>query len=206
MTPTDDHYFQTNDPALLEVESDELEHSYIEASILEMQAVICVQDRFCPQCQQMLDTWPASEIRTRDLPYSVRRYDSISMEAAARNGCQFCACVLSYLLDSEMLDLYRRMEMRFRILREQRTSSLSIGSWIGTDTRLLKLTLPGLAYPLGDVIWIRFDTRGRTPAIRTNPGMKKNVPCRMCAMLTIVRWSKSNGKCARHCMRMDQSL
>jgi hypothetical protein len=86
--------FHFIDTALAEVDFDQLEPRLLEACISEMQAVIRVQHRFCSECQRALDTWPALESQVGLQPQGVRQYNTISMEAPARNGSHLCACVL----------------------------------------------------------------------------------------------------------------
>jgi hypothetical protein len=162
-------------PVLSEVESDELEHHLIEARILEMQGAVCRWKRFCSECQHMLDNWPSLESGPPERLHSVRTYQTISMEAAARNGCQFCACVLQSLRDSEMLDLYRRIERRLEILGVRGTSYLSISEWRMLDVRSLKVTLPGLEYPRENVVEIIFDVQDHVTAIDCDSGMRVNM-------------------------------
>jgi hypothetical protein len=130
--------FSFMDAALLETDSDELQDYLVEARISELQATICVKNGFCSGCQHMLDNWPALESQTKDQPLSVRLYDTLSMEAAARSGCEFCACVLQSLLDRLSLDLYRKVELRFRNLQACGASSLVIGRWGVDDIRTLR--------------------------------------------------------------------
>jgi hypothetical protein len=165
--------FRKKDPALLEVESDRLEPRLIEGCILEMQAVICVQHRFCSQCQQMLDTWLALEALTRYLPHIIRQYTTISMEAAARNGCNLCACVLQSLRDSKVLDLYRRIETRLEILQALGVCSLSICPW--GNKHALMVMLPGPEYPREFVSGIDVDIQGRITAMDSDCGMQMDV-------------------------------
>jgi hypothetical protein len=160
---------------LWEVETDELEYPLIEARILEMQGAICVWKRFCSECQHMLDNWPSLEPGAPEYSHSVRTYHTNSMEAAARNGCQFCACVLQSLRDSELLDLYRQVERRLEILEVRGTYSLSISEWRMLDARSLKLTLPGLENPLENVVEITIDVRGHITATESDSGMRGNV-------------------------------
>jgi hypothetical protein len=167
--------FHLSDPALLEVESDELEHHIIEARVSEMQGTVCVRKRFCSECRHMLDNWPSLQPEAPKHPHSVRLYETISMEAAARNGCHFCACVLQSLRDSEVLNLYRRIEMRLGILQVQATYSLTMGGWGMQNMRSLKVTLPGLEYPRQGIIEIGIDIRGRTPATTSDYGIRENV-------------------------------
>jgi hypothetical protein len=139
--------FYHDDPALLEAACDELQHCLVEARIMEHDATLRVQGRFCSECQHMLNDWPALDVQSKDQPHVVRRYDSFYLEAAARSGCEFCACVLQTLLDSEALSLYRKIELRLEKIKSHRTSCLTIGGWGDVTIRTLKMTLPGLKYP-----------------------------------------------------------
>jgi hypothetical protein len=123
----------------------------------------------------MLDNWPSLQPKAPKYPHSVKLYETISMEGAARNGCYFCACVLQSLRDSEVLDLYRRIEMRLETLQARATFSLAMGGWGMQDVRSLKVTLPGLEYPRQGIIEIGIDIRGRTPATTSDYGIRVNV-------------------------------
>jgi hypothetical protein len=162
-------------PVLSEVQSDELEHHLIEARILEMQDAVCIRKRFCSDCQHMLDNWPSLESGASECVHSVRMYQTVPMEAAARNGCQFCACVLQSLRDSEMLDLYRQIERRLEVLKVRGTFFLSISEWRMLDVRSLKVTLPGLENPRENVVEIIIDVQGHITAIEFDSGMRVNV-------------------------------
>lgn len=138
--------FRHNDSALLEAERDELQHCLIETRIGEYEATLRVQGRFCSDCQHRLDDWPALELQHEGQPYFVRRYDTFYLEAAARSGCEFCACGVQSLLDSEALTLYRKVELKPETLESNRNSCLTIGRWGPVTTRILKMTLPGLEF------------------------------------------------------------
>jgi hypothetical protein len=152
-----------------EAKSDEPEHALIEAWILDMQATVCVENRFCSECQQMLDDWPDVMSQTRDQRHIIRQYHTIFIEAGARNGCQFCAYVWQFFRDTEMIDLYRQVELRLEALSARNTSSLSIG-YDENGRPSLNLTLPGLDDPEIHVLDILVEIGGCTPNIGSDSG------------------------------------
>jgi hypothetical protein len=154
-----------------EAKSDELEHALIEARVLDIQATVCVQNRFCSECQQMLDDWPDLMSQTRDQRHIVREYHTMLLEAGARSGCQFCAHVWYWLWDSEMIDLYRQLESRLEALSARNTSLLSIGYCEPRRPPSLNITLPGLDYPEIDVLDISAEMGGCTPDMDSDSGM-----------------------------------
>jgi len=153
--------YLSDDPALSEIECDELQHDLIEARIAEIQATICVKVRFCSECQHMLDHWPASDVHGLSQPYSIRQYDTLSMEAGASSGCDFCTCMWQSLRDSEVLELYRKIEWRLHTLQARDLSSLAVAGWHDVDIPTLKMTLPGLDHPRQYVNAVRVDIQGR---------------------------------------------
>jgi hypothetical protein len=162
--------FCRENPALLEAEHDEVQHLLVEARILECETTLRVQGRFCSQCQHLLDGWPAPEVQSKDQPHVIRQYDTFHLEAAARKGCEFCACVLQTLLDSEVLALYRKIELRLEELKSQTTSCLTIGGWGHAIIRTLKMTLPGLKYPRTCMHDFCIDIQGHASAFETKYG------------------------------------
>lgn len=176
---------------LLEAGSEDLEQHVIEARILESEATICVRNGFCSECQLMLDNWLALEtLQSEDQPHSLRQCHTISLEAAARSGCQLCACLLQTLRDcdyGEMLGLYRRIERRLEILEARSTSSLVIGNWGTLDARSLKMTLPGIDYPRGWVPDIAFDIQDGTLVAQPGSGKQFDALQIMRVLLTIAR-------------------
>lgn len=198
--------FCQDNSALLEAEGDELQDCLVEARILENEATLRVQGRFCSDCQHRLDDWPALDVQSKDQPHVVRRYDTFYLEAAARSGCEFCACVLQTLLDSEALELYRKIESRLERLKSHRTSCLTIGGWGHGTIRTLKMTLPGLEYPRSCMNDFCIDIRGHAPGSGTGSGGQAKPSYYACAMLTIDSYDSSEEERARHCIRMDRSL
>ena len=165
--------FYRENSALLEAGCDEIQECLVEARILEHEATIRVKDRFCSECQRLLSDWPALEIQDKGQPYVVRRYDTFYLEAAARRGCEFCACVLQTLLDSDVLSLYRKIELRLEALNSYGISCLTIGGWGHATIRTLKMTLPGLKYPRTCMNDFCIDIRGYASASKTHSGNKQ---------------------------------
>lgn len=149
--------YRYDEAVIQEVEVDELEDCQIEARISDLQVKIRVQDHFCYECQQVFAYWPAREEQTRCQPHKIRQCQSLHLEAAARNGCRFCACILQSLRESEVLDLYRKIEARLDALQMDTHASLSIGGWSRPDQRSLKITMLGLRYPRQNIKPIGFD-------------------------------------------------
>lgn len=164
-------FYLENLSVLREAESDELQIYVIEARISEIQATVCVQNRICSECQHMLDTWPALEVQIEDLPYSLREYNTLSIEAGGRSGCEFCACVLQFLLDDKVLELCRKIECRLHTLRVRDASFLAIDTFGVEAVRRLRMTLPGLEYGLEGSKWISIDIESWVPA--TEPDSSK---------------------------------
>jgi hypothetical protein len=162
--------FCRENSALLEAEHDEVQHLLVEARILEYETTLRVQGRFCSQCQHLLDDWPALEVQSKDQPHVVRQYDTFYLEAAARRGCEFCACVLQTLLDSEVLALYRKIEFRLETLKSHRTLCLTIGGWGHAIIRTLKMTLPGLKYPRTCMHDFCIEIQGHASVSKTKSG------------------------------------
>lgn len=149
--------YRYDEAVIHEVEADELDDRQIEARISDLQVRIRVQDHFCGECRQVFACWPATEEQTRSQPHSIRQCQSVHLDAAARNGCRFCACMLQSLRDSEVLDLYRKIEARLDALQMDTHASLSIGGWSLPDQRLLKITMPGMRYPRQNITPIGFE-------------------------------------------------
>ena len=198
--------FCYDDSVLLEADCDELQHCLVEARILENEATIRVQGRFCSDCQQRLDNWPALDVQSKNHPHVVRRYDTYYLEAAARSGCELCACVLQTLLDSKALALYRKIEFRLETLKSDMISCLTIGGWGHVTIRTLKMTLPGLKYPRTCMNDLCIDIRGHALDSENDSGELAKPSYFVCAMLTIDSHDSFKEECARHRIRMDRSL
>lgn len=73
-----------------------------------------------------------------------RALQTAETEAAAKAGCRFCAFVVSRLTQQSVLDAFRKIEMRLRILGDHGTASLSIQNLgYGRSTQLLWVNFPG---------------------------------------------------------------
>jgi hypothetical protein len=74
---------------------------------------------FCGVCRTALNNWPKPSTGEGDDRWDdIRISDSISLEAAARRGCRFCCFTLQILIDEGLLQLFRRIEGRLKVLGE----------------------------------------------------------------------------------------
>lgn len=132
------------------LETDMLGYDEMETKIQQIMSTagVVVTQGFCVQCHYLLEHWP-------DLPTEesgggavvARSFDTKETEAAARNGCRFCAFLHSRLMLAGLLDTIRKLEARLRALSDDGdcTCSLSIESWTNEETKpqVLWVNLPG---------------------------------------------------------------
>lgn len=125
------------------VESDVLDYERIEAQVQQLMPTAGVIDGFCAKCRRLLDHWPIFPTGTiRDGTVGKRFYTN-EVDAAAREGCIFCALVLSEMRDQNVLDTFRKIEVRLRDVSDSGSASLSIFE-------------PEKAPHNSQVIWIEF--------------------------------------------------
>lgn len=151
---TDATSLTSNHHIVQAVISDELDEDFVEQRILES-LPNPISGRFCTKCQELFDDWPTlggSSTREHDSKpdsengwehAAVRPCNSFELEASTRAGCKFCAFLLQTFKDSELLDIFRKVEIRFISLGENPTSSLCIQNWGGNPKQILWLNLPG---------------------------------------------------------------
>lgn len=147
-------------PEVLQTQQDELDELVLEACIVALSASITVISGFCEDCQYLFDNWPDLSDPTskaEPLPHDVRfpgtgadwkhviARDShtLILEAAGRKGCKMCAFLLQSLIDCEMVDTFRRIEVRMSQLGTLQTATLSIQNWGFGPSQLLWVGLPG---------------------------------------------------------------
>lgn len=142
------------------VESDELDAAFIEERIQLSSPTIPIPSAngFCHNCQKMFDHWPtvgrSSQMTHKSSPSdfpgekgwetAVARYcTTFEIEGGMRAGCRSCTFLLQGLKDTELLDIYRKVEARLYHLDEATTTSLSIQNWGQNPIQLVWLNLPG---------------------------------------------------------------
>ncbi|KAH6618240.1 heterokaryon incompatibility protein-domain-containing protein [Chaetomium sp. MPI-SDFR-AT-0129] len=121
---------------------DELDHDAIERQVQQLMSVADVARGFCGKCRHLLEHLP--DLSTGDGGHTFERaLDSKEIEAATRNGCKFCAFLLSRLRVKGQLDILRKLEARLRTLGDTGTASLSMERWVRKDSLLLWVDFPG---------------------------------------------------------------
>ena len=109
---------QTNS-LVVAVQDDELDESLLEKRIEDLRSKTVVTGRFCNDCQALFDDWPdlsdsnttAHPDGTKCFPGSgadwkhavARTFQTLQLEAAARNGCVFCALLVQQMKDTQQL-------------------------------------------------------------------------------------------------------
>lgn len=120
--------------AVKSVKDDILDPGYVESQIQQCLSVKEVSDGFCAPCQHLLDHWPDTSWRTAVV---VRHFDTYEVEAAARNGCGFCAFLFWVLWRNDLINTFRKIEARLRLCRPEHdtSASLSIQDRISVSTQ-----------------------------------------------------------------------
>jgi hypothetical protein len=97
---------------------------------------------FCGVCRTALNNWPKLITGENDERWdAIRISDTISLEAAARRGCRFCCFTLQILIEEGLLQLFRRIEERLKVLGE-------CGKFTAFDSRSdVSIGLPGRTDP-----------------------------------------------------------
>lgn len=104
---------------------DEIDRSGIEKTVQDLALGIRIERGFCPDCNHLFTHWPVlSEDRVHGI--AAADYPIIQIEAAAKAGCKFCRLLYSRLWYTQQLDTYRRIERRFKLLGDPRTTTLNI--------------------------------------------------------------------------------
>ncbi|RYP21679.1 hypothetical protein DL765_002140 [Monosporascus sp. GIB2] len=137
----DGRFLQSQDPVIQEVQFDKLERNAIEKCIAELAKGVPVTNGFCGDCQNLFDNWPdlgdpeSKDPHTglhwpgsgADWKHAVARdCHTLVLEAAAWNGCRFCAFVVQAMRDTGLLDTVRRIEARLEYIGNTTTASLSV--------------------------------------------------------------------------------
>ncbi|KAH4001989.1 hypothetical protein HBI13_013140 [Parastagonospora nodorum] len=140
------------------VKSDKLDAHTIEKCITELANGTQVDERFCADCQNLFDDWPdLSDPNVKDPSTGLiwpgsgadwkhtvaRSLQTLVMEAAAQQGCEFCAFLLQMLRDAEALVTFRKLELRLLALGDAEMASLSVQNWGTNSSQLLWINLPG---------------------------------------------------------------
>ncbi|PVH97037.1 HET-domain-containing protein [Periconia macrospinosa] len=142
-----------NLPLVQDVLDDTIDTPGIEACISELRKGISLHDQFCDDCQYLFDNWPTTRVDKlyQNDPHNRvavgREYHTVVLEAAARNGCRFCAYLIQTLRDNDLLELFRKIERRL-VGRNYGGATLLVehlGTW-GSDriiNQYLWVNLPG---------------------------------------------------------------
>ncbi|TID19461.1 HET-domain-containing protein [Venturia nashicola] len=109
------------------VDLDELDAEFIEERIQQSTPTTPLANNFCHSCQKTFDNWPTvgcssqmtHESSPSDFPdekgweTAVARYfTTFEIEGGTRVGCRFCTFLLQGLKDTELLGIYRKVEIR----------------------------------------------------------------------------------------------
>jgi hypothetical protein len=141
---TDGSYLELDSDIIGVVKNDELDNDEIERQVQQLILTTDVSEGFCDKCQHLPEHWP--DLSIQDWAYAVgRSLDLNEIEAATRKGCNFCAFLLSRLKVTGLLDTYRKLEARLRILGDNGTASLYIQNWGNGKLRpqVLWINFPG---------------------------------------------------------------
>lgn len=145
-------------PLIKAVQDDELDVARLEERIEDFRSQVLVTGRFCTDCQALFDNWPDLSDDTTTHPDGTpcfpgtgadwmhaitRSCNVIQLEAAARNGCLFCALLVQKLKDTEELDVLHRIVARIESLGESAETKISLQNWGRNSAQLLWLNWPG---------------------------------------------------------------
>lgn len=120
--------------AVKSVKNDILDPVHIESQMRQSLSATNVSDGFCGSCQHLLDNWPDTTWRQAVV---VGHFDTFEIEAAARDGCGFCAFLYWILLRNDLIDTFRKIEARLRLCRPdlKTSASLSIQDRVAVHTQ-----------------------------------------------------------------------
>ena len=145
-------------PLILAVQNDELDLVLLEKRIEDLRSGIVVSGCFCLDCQALFDNWPdlsgdttVHPDRTSCFPGSgadwkhvvARTFHTLQLEAAARNGCVFCALLVQQMKDAEQLRVFHQIDARIESLGEIVKTHLSLQNWGLNQDQLLWVNWPG---------------------------------------------------------------
>lgn len=143
---------------------------------------------FCTKCTQLFDNWPTlGGLSTRTYGSrpgseggwehtSATSYSTFELEGSARSGCRSCSFMLQTLEDYDLLDTFRKIEMRLIRLGSPAKCLLSIQNWGSNPAQCLWLSFPSKECTScngGIALRISFTSRflpisGKTPAMSGN--------------------------------------
>lgn len=145
-------------PLILAVEDDELDASLLETRVEDLRSGVPVVGRFCPDCQNLFDNWPDLSDATTihpdgsrcfpgtgaDWKHTVARsFHTLQLEAAARNGCHFCALLVQMLRDTQQFHTFRQIEARIESLGGSAKTHLSLQNWGRNPQQRFAVNWPG---------------------------------------------------------------
>lgn len=140
------------------VDLDELDPAFIEKRIQQTSPATPLINRFCHSCQKTFDNWPTvgrssqmtHESSPSDFPDEkgwetavARHCTTFEIEGGMRAGCRFCTFLLQGLKDTELLEIFRKVETRLYHLGEDGRASISIQDWAQNPIQIIWLNLPG---------------------------------------------------------------
>lgn len=154
---TDANRLTKDSPLIHEVNSDEIDMELVEKRIQESTPQAPTTNGFCDKCLDLFANWPTlggSSTREHDSRPDpagggwecavARTCNTFELEGLTRLGCRFCTFLLQSLKDSELLDTFRKVELRLYHLDETALlSSLSLQNWGTNPIQILWLNLPG---------------------------------------------------------------
>jgi hypothetical protein len=150
-------------PLIKAVQDDELDITRLEERIERFRSDVPVTGRFCLDCQALFDNWPDLSDDTTvhhpdgnecfpgtgaDWKHAIARScNVIQIEAAARNGCLFCALLIQKLKDAKELHVLHRVAARIETLGESAETKISLQNWGQNQDQLLWLNWPRKVSP-----------------------------------------------------------
>jgi hypothetical protein len=117
-----------------ELKQDTINSGETEQQILHHASRLPDFEIFCMDCKEALDDWPE-----KGADGCIRTSNTIALEAATRKGCRFCNFVLHILIDEGMLQTFRRIETRLKLLGECEKFKISLYGW----PKFANIELPG---------------------------------------------------------------
>lgn len=132
--------FCPNMDPIEQLENDEIKYDEIERQAQSLAVNISIIDGFCPECTHLLAHWPDLDRKIGSLAVA-REFTIINLQAAVRAGCQFCGLLFTRLTLSKQLDIFRRIEQRFKALNDTRAATLIIATW-STRTEFVWINYP----------------------------------------------------------------
>ncbi|KAM3087016.1 hypothetical protein ACMFMG_001125 [Clarireedia jacksonii] len=145
----------TTDHSIIKaVDSDILDEDLVERLIQESLPIPII-GRFCAKCRELFDNWPTlGSSSTREFDSkpgsedgwehaAVRPSSTFELEASTRSGCRFCAFLLQILKDGEVLEIFRKIEVRLSHLGDYSMTTLSIQNWGANPHQILWSNFPG---------------------------------------------------------------